>query len=399
MSEALILEALLTAKSQAYHDVYLCSTSFQNAKELLRRLSIWIEAFGRAGRDLGIAEHKKTEVVFSNGSRIIPMPALKVRSRTGTVILDELAFYQWDREVWKAIAPVADTDPNMRIMVVSTPWGASGMFWELWNDPEGQHGEWSRHKIDIYDAAEAGFPIEPDEIRQKYPSDVFAQEFGCQFLSDINQYFGYDLIRQAQYSPCDLEGGQLPDGQRYAGVDLASRQDASVMAEATEAAEAFWVGLVHTIKQAGEARDYTPQFGDIEEILAAGDFAGVGVDATGEGAQLGQDLYREFGQAVKLVKGQGWKEAKARIPNIRLAMEQGAFRIPNDPKVRHAFSQVQRTETTSNNVTFEAERDAEGHADEFFASLLAWDAAKSKPGGRKRKRNDKPTVGYQQSPF
>lgn len=380
MSEALILEAFLRAQAQPYHDVYLCSTSFTNAKELLRRLGIWVEAFERAGKSLGIAEHKKTEIVFENGSRIIPMPALKVRSRTGTVILDELAFYQWDREVWKAVAPVADTSPDMRVIVVSTPFGASGVFWEIWNDPDDQYGDWSRHKIDVYEAADQGFPVEPDELRENYPSDIWKQEFCCQFLSDINQYFGYDLIRRSQYSPVDLEEVDLAGGDRYAGIDVASTQDATVLADAVQRTGEFWVDKMREIKAAGDSRDYTPQFEDIAEHLKARDFVGVGVDATGEGAQLAQDLRRSFGSPITGVRSSAWKHVRARIPDVRLAMERGELHLPNDPKVRHAFAAIERRETTTNQVKFEAERDEHGHADQFFATLLAWHVAHTQGG-------------------
>jgi phage FluMu gp28-like protein len=284
----------------------------------------------------------------------------------------------------------------MRVIVVSTPFGASGVFWELWEDPDDQHGEWSRHKIDVYQAAEEGFPVDPEELEQKYPRDIFRQEFCCEFLSDIHQYFGYDLIRRAQYSPCDLDGATTPAGAKYAGIDVASQQDASILADATDDGDTFWIDEAHTLKAAGTSRDYRPQFEDARELLAADSYEAVGVDATGEGAQLGQDLHREFGRPIKLVKGSGWKEARGRIPDLRLAMEDGEFKIPNDPKIRHAFAKIQRTETTDR-VKFEAERDAEGHADEFFAALLAWDAAQSKPD--RGRSDDSPSVGYQPSPI
>jgi phage FluMu gp28-like protein len=389
MSETVILEALLLALGTPYHDVYLCSTSYDNAKELLRRLTIWFKAFSESGVQLPIVASTKTQVEFVNGSRIIPKPAMSVRSRTGTVVLDELAFYQHDYEVWRGVAPVADTSDDLRIIVISTPFGASGLFWELWLDPEGEHGDWSRHRIDVYDAAEQGFPVDPAQLETKYPSDIWRQEFCCEFLSDINQYFSHELIRRSQYSD-----RPVPEGVRFAGIDLASSRDASCMASAVDDSDGtFWLDRVHQLKAAGESRDYEPQFADVVQLLDADSYRRVAVDATGEGAQLGQNLRRRYGAGtITEVRSGDWRDVRERISDIRLAMERGEFRIPNDPRTRNAFTKIQKNVTTNNRTVYEATRDADGHADEFFAALLAWHA-RELPAPRRRVNRVR--VGYQ----
>lgn len=375
MSEAVVLEALLLALDTPWHDVYLCSTNFTNAKELLRRLGRWLDAFAAARVNIPVRELTKEYVEFQNGSRIIPLSALAVRSRTGTIILDELAFYQRDREVWAAVAPAADTDPNLRLILISTPFGASGVFWEIWTDATGEHGEWSRHLIDVHQAAAEGFPVDPEELRAKYPEDIWLQEFCCQFLSDINQYFPHDLIRRALWS----EPSELPtDALLYGGLDLASARDASILADGLKAREGddFVISQAHVLKAAGQAMDYAPQFDEAVSLLEQHSYSGVAVDATGEGAQLGQDLRRRFGRRmITEVKGGDWAKVYERIPDMRLAMERGHLRIPNTPAMRSAFAKVSKAVTSNNRVTFEAVRDASGHADEFFASLLAFHAA------------------------
>lgn len=376
MSEAVVVMSILLALSERYHDVYLCSTNYGNAKELLRRCGRWLEAFEAAGLNLGVVQNSKTTIEFSNGSRIIPMPLLAVRSRTGTVILDEYAFALHDREAWAGISPVALTNPNMRIILISTPFGASGMFWEIWTDPSGEHGDWSRHHIDIYQAATEGFPVNPEELRTQYSSDVWAQEFLCQFLSDINQYFPHDLIRRCAYDVEELPGSTLPSGELFAGIDLASVQDASVFGPAIESGEDFWLRPPTIIKPAGNAMDYTEQFQRALDLLRSDPYSGVSVDATGEGAQFGQDLRREFGwRAINEVGGGEWKNVYELVPQMRLAMERGKLHIPRDPRLMRAFAKIQRTQTTQSNIKYTAQKDAEGHADEFSAALLAYHAA------------------------
>lgn len=375
MSETVVIMAILLATSRGRHDVHLCSTNFSNAKELVRRASNWVHVLQKSGLNLGVVKDTATVIEFSNGSRIIAMPLLSVRGRTGTIIADEYAFALHDRKAWEGIGPVADTDPDLRVILISTPFGASGMFWEIWADPSKQHGDWSRHKIDIYQAAKEGFPVDPEKLRKQYPSDVWAQEFLCEFLSDISQYFSHDLIRRCAYDVEDLPGG-LPSGELYAGIDLASVQDASVFGPAIESGEDFWLRPPTIIKQAGNMMDYTEQFQRALSLLRADPYSGVSVDATGEGAQFGQDLRREFGwRAINEVGGGEWKKVYELVPQMRLAMERGKLHIPRDPRLMRAFAKIQRTQTTQQNIKYTAQKDAEGHADEFSAALLAYHAA------------------------
>lgn len=371
-STTIVLLALLTALSTRRHDVYLCSTSLQNAKELVRRVQKWIEVFQRAGVRLGVKRQKATLVEFGNGSRIIAMAAKSVRSRSGTIILDEFAAYQHDREVWQAVYPATEANPNLRIIIISTPFGASGVYYDIWSDHEGIYGDWSRHKVDIYQAADEGFDVDPSEMEKRYPSDIWRQEFCCQFLSDIDQYFSYDLIRRAQYSPDELP----EEGTQYGGLDLASERDASILAGLLDHEKSQWINLIETIKRAGESRDYADQIGDVKDLLDEYPFANVAVDATGEGKDLTQRLERAYSSSVITgIGSQDWKRVYDDIPTMRHDMETDVFKIPNDIRVRNAFAKVAKKETTNRNVTYDAVRDADGHADEFFASLLAYHAA------------------------
>jgi phage FluMu gp28-like protein len=377
MSAAAILKSLLICLATPYHDVYLCSTSFTNAKELLTRLRKWSDIFEKSGYKLPIAENKKTELVFKNGSRIIPMPALKVRSRGGTVILDEFAFYQWDREVWSAVSKAALTDASMQIIIISTPFGESGEFWRIWNDPDNEYGDWSRHQIDIFKAVEQGFsPVEsPEEIKRQNPRDVWLQEFCCEFLSDDDQYFPFDLIRRSQYSPVDM-----PDdvGDLFAGIDWASERDASVLAPLSRHGDVRWVLPMRYLKEAGVSLGYTEQGDKAMDVLEDDSYWRVFTDGVGEGKGPSQRLRKKFGRAIHLVKSASeWGDIKALNSDMKVAMQDGKFRIPNDRRVRAAWSAIQKKVTTTRKPRFVAQRGKFGHADEHTAGLLAYAASRT----------------------
>ena len=81
------------------------------------------------------------------------------------------------------------------------------------------------------------------------------------------------------------------------------------------------------------------------------------------------------------IKGSQWKEVYDLVPQMRLDAEQGRFRIPHNRKLRNAFTKIQRIQATNGEPKFVATRDAEGHADEFSATLLAYYASKRSSGG------------------
>jgi len=372
LSECIVLLAILTARDTAHHDVYLCSTSLDNAKELIRRAKRWIAVLRRAGLHIPLERELVASIEFTNGSRIIAKAAKSVRSRSGTIILDEFAVYQHDRDVWRAVSPAAESNPNLRVLLVSTPFGASGVFWEIWSNQEGIYDAWSRHKIDIYQAAKEGFPVDPAEMQRRYAADVWRQEFCCEFLSDINQYFSYDLIRRSQYSP-----GEVPDdGALFGGIDLASKNDGSVLSAVRDNESLQWVDFYETIKPVGESMEYREQLKVAKKHLSDAPFGRVGVDAVGEGTDFAQRLQRVYGRKlIRAIDSGAWKEIHATIPSLKHAMETGKFKIPNDPRMRSSFAKIQKTTTSNRNARYTATSDADGHADEFFASLLAWSMA------------------------
>jgi len=118
----------------------------------------------------------------------------------------------------------------------------------------------------------------------------------------------------------------------------------------------------------------------------------VAVDATGEGKGLSQWLQRDFGsdRVVGVHFTNQWK-AKY-IPQLKLDMDRSRFHMPNHPKLRADFQKIKRKVTTANNEIFAASRDADGHADGFFAALLGYSMLYRPPKPKnKRAKAHKPS--------
>ncbi len=376
MSAAAIIRAILEASGNPFRDIFLTSISMREAKELLRRAGQWIEIFSKFSGFFQRVRVLKTQIEFPNGARVLALPALAVRSRGGTVILDEYAFQKYDQDVWDAIAPAADLDPDLRIIIISTPFGARGLFYEIWEDPHGQFGDWSRHKVTIHDAVAEGFNVDVDSLRSKYSDNSFAQEFECVFGTDEDQYFGHELLVTSQVA-------ELPSGwQLYGGLDVASAADGTVLAPLVkDASDEERVRRVIDepvlIKEPGKRKSQQEQFEEVCRILDRDPYERLAVDAM-RNPWMGEELVKKYTHVDAWGVHEWSTEDTAAFSNMKRDMETGVLKFRASVRMQRALSRIQRQYRSNKTVKFFAPRNAEGHADEAFAAMLAYWASDSK---------------------
>ena len=377
LSEAACIKSVIKATRITGHDVHLVSRSFREAKELLRTAAKWARVFYQL--DIIKQPHiTATKVTFSNGSRIIALPSKAVRSRGGTVILDEAADIQHAQEVYDAVAPAIEADPEGQLILISTPLGKSGLFYEIWSDVDGEHGEWSRHFIDVYDAIDQGadWLPSPEYLKEQYPADVWRQEFCGEFLGDKSQFFSYDLLRSAVWE--ELPRTQLLKGKKHVlSIDLGASQDASVMTLLEGAKEKISLREFIFLKEPGVEKALHKQREDIFEYVknTRYDIDTIVVDGAGIGTQLAAELKEEYGANVVTTWDTGdWRKKPSEyVPLLKKELEDGNFVIPGDTRVRDAFAAIQRKTYANRNTKYKASRGKKhGHADLFFATLMGF---------------------------
>jgi len=80
--------------------------------------------------------HQLIEFQNANGTRvkILSHAQKPIRGINGDVGLDELAFYSIDKEIYKSALP-AVAAVRGKIDIISTPFGKSGTYYEIWSDP------------------------------------------------------------------------------------------------------------------------------------------------------------------------------------------------------------------------------------------------------------------------
>ena len=105
------------------------------------------------------------------------------------------------------------------------------------------------------------------------------------------------------------------------------------------------------------------------------------IDAGGLGMQLAEEAVEQFGaHRVEPVTTftAGLKSQLA--VQLRIAVEAGRIRIPNDERIRDDWHSLQRTVNEAGHFRLTAPRHAGSHADRFWAAALALHAAGNDPG-------------------
>ena len=146
----------------------------------------------QAGYPLPAHSERRTGLELSNGSVIEALPAVERTTRGYSVdllICDEAAGIP-DHDYY-ALLPSLIATRGERILL-STPRGKRGFFFELWNSGE----DWQRVMVRSDEVAR----IRPEDLasfRAAMPEEFFRQEFFCEFLETEGSLFSYDDIERA----------------------------------------------------------------------------------------------------------------------------------------------------------------------------------------------------------
>lgn len=136
-------------------------------------------------------EDNKTSLELPNGARIVALPAKgdNIRGYTNPrlIIMDEAAFIHDDD--YKAIRPMLSH--GARLIVMSTPFGKRGWFYERWiKEDDG----WERYSVKAADCAHIPASFLEEERIELGPA-WYSQEYELAFLESINSFFDMDAVR------------------------------------------------------------------------------------------------------------------------------------------------------------------------------------------------------------
>jgi terminase large subunit-like protein len=145
------------------------------------------------GRPVPAYAERKLSLELQNGSRIVTLPGTEktVRGFSGAALLlvDEAA--RVDDALYHAVRPMLAVSGGA-LMMLSTPYGKRGVFFEEWSGGEG----WERYEVPASRCPRIseGFL---EEERASLPSFIFRQEYECPFEETDDQVFTTDMIDRA----------------------------------------------------------------------------------------------------------------------------------------------------------------------------------------------------------
>jgi hypothetical protein len=129
-----------------------------------------------------------------NGSNIVSLPdseaTIRGFSAPRLIIVDEAAYASG--ELIAALKPMLAVS-NGRMMLLSTPNGQSGYFYDKWHE---ENGPFQKILCKASDCARIS-PETLESMRQTMTVDEFNQEFNCEFLAAPGQFIPRELYRRS----------------------------------------------------------------------------------------------------------------------------------------------------------------------------------------------------------
>jgi len=184
------LIALATAIRQAGALVLLFSPSQRQSGELFRTVMRHLRSLVDAP---GITAESALRLELANGSRIVALPGDEktIRGFAGAtlIVLDEAARVEDD--LIAAVRPMLATSGG-RLIMLSTPFGKRGAFYEAWTgDPS-----WHRVRVPADQCPRISKQFLEEELRE-LGAQRFSEEYGLEFLEPDEAVFPTAIIDAA----------------------------------------------------------------------------------------------------------------------------------------------------------------------------------------------------------
>lgn len=172
--------------------IMICANKLQTAIEIMDRirkayenLPFWIKP--------GILTYNKGEIEFANGSVIRACSTSSSAARGSScncLIIDEMAFIPKNiiDDFFASVVPIVSSSKTSKIIAVSTPNGAEGMYYDLWqkaNLGESEEG-WMPFRIHWWEV-----PGRDEKWKQQQIATIgiekWKQEYECDFLTSLTK--------------------------------------------------------------------------------------------------------------------------------------------------------------------------------------------------------------------
>lgn len=408
-SWAIAADAVASAMLEGRDSIFV-SINLEESKEKIRyadaiRGNLRISGLPRLARDT------LTELEFDNGARITSLPAKPIRGRArANVYLDEFAHARDDRQIYIGSLPV--TSKGGRLRIGSSPFGASGQFWEIYEEKLRRYPGYRRKAtpwwevyafcVNVREARKVAPALLPSERVDRYgnsrirsiyanmPEEDFRQEYECAFVDEVTAWVTWEEIRSAQTPDlhCRLvraNGHLTPEifeAIRQTLHDAATARIEGALAVGVDvgrtrnATEIFIVGISTTdtyplrLAITLESMDFDDQLSVLLDMLQRLPIIAMLIDQNGIGRNLAESAAAAYQVKVRPVDFTGASKALW-ATDAKMLISQHKTPLPVDRDIAYQLHSIKRIVGAGRNLIFDTERNEKHHADKFWAWALA----------------------------
>lgn len=162
--------------------ILMLSPSQRQSGELLRKCR---DAYGASDRPVDSETESALTLELTNGSRIVSLPGkestIRGYSSVNMLVVDEAAYVPDD--LYNAVLPMLAVSQG-QIILLSTPWGKRGFFYEEFVDGEG----WEKYEVPWYKCPRLPRELIEQQKRRRGES-WFLSQYECVFLDTETSLF------------------------------------------------------------------------------------------------------------------------------------------------------------------------------------------------------------------
>ena len=162
----------------------------RQAKELFSKVASFYHTLGHP---IPADSYRALGLELANGSRIEALPGTEktIRGFSGAALLIVDEASRVEDGLYYAIRPMLAVSGG-RLMMLTTPYGKRGVFFEEWTGGEG----WERYEVRA-DECERIPETFLEEERRALPAWIYHQEYECSFEDTEDQLFDYELVQSS----------------------------------------------------------------------------------------------------------------------------------------------------------------------------------------------------------
>ena len=356
-STVIAIDAGEYALNHKKKEIMIISAVERQALLLFEKVLAYIHQKDKKMIKKGKERPTKHEIRLINGSIIRCLPTgLSGHGIRGFTInrlyADEAAFIPED--VWQAVTPMLATTGG-DIVLLSTPFGREGYFYRCFNDDNFKSFQVSTEAV-----AEKRDPAMRDRMldfikleKQRMSKRQYAQEYGGEFIDELQQFFSDELI-QKTLTLSRRKGGvySLLPRSLFLGVDVAGMGGDESTFEILDATNLDQIEHIENITRQRTLTTQTTR--EVIRLNARHDFQKIFIDDGGLGFGVFSQLLEEestrrktisINNARRSIDRDGSRKRKLLkedlYNNLLRLMERNEIKLLDDPEVYESLKSVQ----------------------------------------------------------